>query len=472
MSIKTFSLSAIALLVLSGCQLAPEQKDLVLPVSDAYASGTAQSAAQQLNWQQFFNDEKLQTLISQSLEHNKDMQIAVLNVQRVRGLYQIEDSALYPSLDLNASGTRQRLPADLAGTGDATISSQYSATVGITSYELDIWGKVRNQSAQALQNLYSTELSQYSTQVSLISELANAWLNYATDLQLLELAKETLTSQQESLSLTQKSFDLGAASSITLEQLRSTVATAKVDIATYKRLLKRDKSALDLLVGKSVSADLLPNKDLTNLISMPEVPVGLPSDLLSQRPDIKAAEHLMLAANANIGIARAAFYPSISLTANAGSASSDLSGLFDSGSGTWSFVPTISLPIFNMGRNQANLDVAKADQEIAVATYRQKIQNAFREVADALADREGYQEQLSALDMLISSRQITFDLSKMRYEKGADSYLQVLDAQRTWYGAEQQLIAGQQAYLASQINLYKALGGGWNVASETTQEEK
>ncbi|ATG79814.1 efflux transporter outer membrane subunit [Pseudoalteromonas sp. 1_2015MBL_MicDiv] len=472
MSIKTFSLSAIALLVLSGCQLAPEQKDLVLPVSDAYASGTAQSAAQQLNWQQFFNDEKLQTLISQSLEHNKDMQIAVLNVQRVRGLYQIEDSALYPSLDLNASGTRQRLPADLAGTGDATISSQYSATVGITSYELDIWGKVRNQSAQALQNLYSTELSQYSTQVSLISELANAWLNYATDLQLLELAKETLTSQQESLSLTQKSFDLGATSSITLEQLRSTVATAKVDIATYKRLLKRDKSALDLLVGKSVSADLLPDKDLTNLISMPEVPVGLPSDLLSQRPDIKAAEHLMLAANANIGIARAAFYPSISLTANAGSASSDLSGLFDSGSGTWSFVPSISLPIFNMGRNQANLDVAKADQEIAVATYQQKIQNAFREVADALADREGYQEQLSALDMLISSRQITFDLSKMRYEKGADSYLQVLDAQRTWYGAQQQLIAGQQAYLASQINLYKALGGGWNVTSEITQEEK
>ena len=289
---------------------------------------------------------------------------------------------------------------------------------------------------------------------------------------MLELAKETLTSQQESLSLTQKSFDLGATSSITLEQLKSTVATAKVDIATYKRLLKRDKSALDLLVGKPVPADLLPTKDLTNLISMPEVPVGLPSDLLSQRPDIKAAEHLLLAANANIGIARAAFYPSISLTANAGTASSDLSGLFDSGSGTWSFVPSISLPIFNMGRNQASLDVAKADQEIAVATYQQKIQTAFREVADALADREGYQEQLKALDMLISSRQITFDLSKMRYEKGADSYLQVLDAQRTWYGAQQQLISGQQAYLASQINLYKALGGGWNTTNSTTQEEK
>ena len=472
MNLKTLGLNALTLAVLTGCQLAPEQQEIALPVPDAYASGAEQAQATQLNWQQFFNDEKLQALIAQSLEHNKDLQIAMLNVQRVRGLYQIEDSALYPSLDLNASGTRQRLPADLSSTGEAAISSQYSATVGITSYELDIWGKVRNQSAQALQNLYSTELSQYSTQVSLISELANAWLNYATDLQLLELAKETLTSQQESLSLTQKSFDLGATSSITLEQLKSTVATAKVDIATYKRLLKRDKSALDLLVGKPVSADLLPTKDLTNLISMPEVPVGLPSDLLSQRPDIKAAEHLLLAANANIGIARAAFYPSISLTANAGTASSDLSGLFDSGSGTWSFVPSISLPIFNMGRNQASLDVAKADQEIAVATYQKKIQTAFREVADALADREGYQEQLSALDMLISSRQITFDLSKMRYEKGADSYLQVLDAQRTWYGAQQQLISGQQAYLASQINLYKALGGGWNTTNSTTQEEK
>lgn len=471
MSIKRFTLSAITLVVLSGCQLAPEQKELGLPVPDTYVSDTGQAAAQQLHWQQFFNDEKLQTLISLSLEHNKDMQIAVLNVQRVRGLYQIEDSGLYPSLDFNGGATRQRLPADLTSTGEAGISSQYSATVGITSYELDIWGKVRNQSEQALQNLYNTELTQYSTQISLIAELANAWLNYATDLQLLELAKETLSSQQESLSLTQKSFDLGATSAITLEQLKSTVATAKVDIATYKRLLKRDKSALDLLVGRPVSSDLLPTNSLTNLLDLPEVPVGLPSDLLTQRPDIKAAEHALLAANANIGIARAAFYPSISLTATAGSTSSDLSGLFDSGSGTWSFVPSINLPIFTMGRNQANLDVAKADQEIAVATYQQKIQNAFRETADALADREGYKEQLDALDMLISSRQLTYDLSKMRYEKGADSYLQVLDAQRTWYSAQQQLITGQQAYLASQINLYKALGGGWNIAKTPVQEQ-
>ncbi|MBB1371208.1 efflux transporter outer membrane subunit (plasmid) [Pseudoalteromonas sp. HL-AS2] len=470
MNLKTLGLNALTLAVLTGCQLAPEQQEIALPVPDAYASGAEQAQAMQLNWQQFFNDEKLQALIAQSLEHNKDLQIAALNVQRVRGLYQIEDSALFPSLDINGSGSRQRLPGDLSSTGEPRINSQYSATVGITSYELDIWGKVRNQSAQALQTLYSTQLSQYSMQVSLIAELANAWLNYATDQQLLALAEETLTSQQSSLSLTQQSFDLGAASAITLEQLKSTVATAKVDIAKYKRLLKRDKNALDLLVGNSVASDLLPNASLNHLLDLPEVPVGLPSDLLTQRPDIKAVEHQLLAANANIGIARAAFYPSISLTANAGTASSDLSGLFDGGSGTWSFVPTINLPIFNMGRNQANLDVAKAAQQIALTTYQQKIQQAFREVADVLADREGYNAQLSALEQLVQSRQATFDISQARYDKGADSYLQVLDSQRTWYSAQQQLITGKQALLASKINLYKAVGGGWQITSPAVQD--
>ena len=467
MHIKTFSLSVLTLAALSGCQLAPEQQNLALPVPETYSVQTEQATVNTLKWQQFFSDKKLQVLIGQSLEYNKDLQIAMLNVQRVRGLYQIENSVLYPSLNVNGSGTRQRLPASLTSTGEASISSQYSATVGITSYELDIWGKVRNQTQQALQNLYSTELTQYSTQVSLVAELANAWLNYATDQQLLGLAEETLKSQQASLGLTQKSFDLGAASKITLEQLKSTVASAKVDIATYKRLLKRDKNALDLLVGKPVSPELLPNKVLDSLLALPKIPVGLPSDLLTQRPDIKAAEHQLLAANANIGVARAAFYPSISLTANAGTASNDLSDLFDAGSGTWSFIPSVTLPIFNMGRNQAQLDVAKADQQIAVVTYQQKIQQAFREVADALADNEGYQAQLSALDMLLQSRGSTFSLSKARYDKGVDSYLQVLDAQRSWYAAQQQQILGQQALLASQISLYKVVGGGWEKSDQT-----
>ena len=231
--------------------------------------------------------------------------------------------------------------------------------------------------------------------------------------------------------------------------------------------MKRDKNALDLLVGQGVSADLLPEKSLNSLLDLPKVPVGLPSDLLTQRPDIKAAEHQLLAANANIGIARAAFYPSISLTANAGTLSSELSGLFDAGSGSWSFVPTINLPIFTMGRNQANLAVAEAEQEIALVSYQQKIQQAFREVADTLADREGYQTQLLALDALLNSSQSTFDLSQARYKSGVDSYLQVLDAQRTLYNAQQQHIVGQKALLASKINLYKVLGGGWQQPKKT-----
>jgi len=389
-------------------------------------------------------------------------------VQQVRAMYQIEDSALYPSIDLNASGTRQRLPADLSGTGQATISENYSATVGLTAYEIDLWGKVRNQSEQALQNLYAAEYSLTSVRISLISELVNAWLNYATDKELLALANETLKSQQESLELTRKTFALGAASQLTLSQLESTVATAKVDIANYQRLLKRDKNALDFLVGKTVTADLLPSQNIDDVLSLPDVPVGLPSELLTQRPDIKAAEHDLLAANANIGVAKAAFYPSISLTANAGTASADLSNLFDSGSGTWSFVPSVNLPIFNMGRNQANLDVAKAQQEMAITSYEQTIQQAFKEVSDALADREGYMHQLDALNDLYQSNELSFTLSDARFQKGADSYLQVLDAQRNWYSAGQQLILGKQAYFASQINLYKTLGGGWN-AQNTVQ---
>jgi outer membrane protein, multidrug efflux system len=471
MKLKTLSLSTLAVLVLSACQLAPEQQAIELPVPDAYASAAQSTgtAVSQLHWQQFFSNPKLQQLIELSLANNKDLQIAALNVQRVRALYQIEDSALYPSLDLNASGTRQRLPADLTGTGNTQINQQYSATVGITSYELDFWGKVRNQSEQALQQLYSTEQAQLSSQISLVTELANAWLTYAADQQLLELAAHTLHSQQKTLELTEQSYNLGAASALTLQQVKSTVATAKVDIARYQRLLQRDKNALDLLTGSQVSDDLLPDQPLRKILQLPELPAGLPSDLLQQRPDLKAAEHDLLAANANIGIAKAAFFPSISLTANAGSASAELDNLFKGGSGSWSFIPSVNLPIFNMGRTQANLEVAEAQQQVALVTYQQKIQQAFREVSDGLADREGYAAQLQAQQDLANSNQQSFLLSEARFKQGADSYLQVLDAQRSWYSAQQQLISGQQALLASQISLYKVLGGGWQ--QRTTSAE-
>lgn len=461
----TITLSCMTAITLSGCQLAPQQQTIELPVPDTYTqsslSENTQSSAAELPWQQFFANNKLIQLIQQSLEHNKDMQIAALNVQRVRALYQIEDSGLYPELALNTAGSRQRLPADLSGSGNVQINQQYSATVGITSYELDLWSKVSNQSEQALQQLFSTEQAQRSSQISLVAELANAWLAYAADQQLLALAKDTLHSQRQSLSLIEQSYNLGAASALTLQQLKSTVASAKIDVARYNRVLQRDKNALDLLVGMPVSADLLPDQPIETLLNLPEVPVGLPSDLLQQRPDIKAAEHDLLGANANIGIAKAAYFPSISLTANAGTASSELDNLFKGGSGSWSLMPSIYLPIFNMGRTQANVDVANAQQQMALASYQQKIQQAFREVSDSLADRQGYVNQLLAQHELVDSNQQSFYLSEQRFKQGADSFLQVLDAQRNSYAAQQQLINGQKLVLASKISLYKVLGGGW-----------
>ncbi|WP_404344206.1 efflux transporter outer membrane subunit [Pseudoalteromonas mariniglutinosa] len=465
MKLTTVAVATASTLVLSGCNMAPDVEQIQQPVPARYAVQSEQGNVTDLQWQQFFSDEKLQQLITQTLENNKDIKLAALNVQQVRALYQIEDSALYPAIDFNASGTRQRLPADMSSTGNAQISESYSATVGLTSYELDLWGKIRNQSEQALQQLYASEQSRNSVQISLISELVTAWLNYAADKKLLTLANETLSSQQASLELTNKMYALGAASKLTLAQIESTVATAKVDIANYQRLLQRDKNALDLLVGKTVNAELLPDKNIDEVLNLPSVPVGMPSELLTQRPDIRAAEHNLIAANANIGVARAAFFPSISLTANAGTASSELANLFDSGSGSWRFMPAINLPIFNMGRTQANLEVAETQQQVALTSYEQTIQQAFKEVSDALADRQGYQQQLAALEDLYNSNKVSFDLSEARFQKGADSYLQVLDSQRSWYSAGQQLIVGKHAYLASQISLYKAVGGGWQPSS-------
>ena len=469
MKLKILSLATLSVCVLSACQMAPELEDIQLPVPDSYAVQSEQGNIADLNWQQFFANKKLQNLIELTLQHNKDIKLAALNVQQVRALYQIEDAGLYPAIDFSASGNRQRLPADLSATGNSQITQSYSATVGMTAYELDLWGKIRNQSDQALQTLYASEQAQTSVKISLISELVNAWLNYAADKEQLALAMETLESQQQSLTLTEKTYALGAASKLTLAQIQSTVATAKVDIANYQRLLKRDKNALDLLVGQSVTTQLLPDESLDEVLNFPTVPVGLPSELLEQRPDIKAAEYRLLAANANIGVAKAAFFPSISLTANAGSASSELDNLFSGGTGTWSFIPSINLPIFNMGRNQANLDVAQTQQQIALTTYEQTIQQAFKEVSDALVDRQGYMQQLEALEQLYSSNKTSFTLSEARFDKGADSYLQVLDAQRNWVSAGQQLIRGKQAYIASQINLYKAVGGGWQRPAEPDQ---
>lgn len=462
------ALSLSVLTLLSACSLAPELPQTPAAVPTEYAQTPADTAAPQaadLSWQAFFQEPRLQQLLTQALAQNHDLKLAVLNVDRVRALYQISDSNRYPALDLSASQSRQRLPADLSQSGSASIQQQASVTVG-SSWELDLFGKVRNQSEQALQQLFAGEAAQQAAQVSLLAEVATSWYSYASNLQLLTLAQHSAASYQQSLQLTERKVALGAASELTLSQQQSLLANSQADVARYQRLLQRDLNALQLLLAKP-GADLsawLPTAQESlqqSSLQLPELASGSPALLLTQRPDIKQAEHQLKAANANIGVARAAFFPSISLTASAGTASNELSGLFNGGSGSWSFVPNISLPIFNMGRTQANLQLAETDRTIALETYQHSIQQAFREVSDQLADKAGYQAQLQALQDLERSSFHSKQLSQARYDAGADSYLQLLDAERSWYSARQQLSTARLNYLQAQLGLYKALGGGW-----------
>lgn len=447
--------------VLGGCSLAPDPAVPAVRVPAQYPQQQrlADVAAPQV-WQAFFQDPRLQQLLTQALAQNQDLRLATLNVARVRSLYQISDSNRYPALELSASQNRQRLPADLSQSGSASIQQQANVSVG-SSWELDLFGKVQNQSEQALQQLFASEAAQRAAKVSLLAEVATSWFSYANNLQLLTLAQHSAGSHQQSLQLSARKVELGAASALTLSQQQSLLAASNADVARYQRLLQRDLHALQLLLSQ-------PEADLSALLptaqdhlQLPELAAGSPAQLLTQRPDILQAEHQLKAANANIGVARAAFFPSISLTASAGTSSSELSGLFAAGSGSWSFVPNISLPIFNMGRTQANLQLAETDRTIALETYQQRIMQAFRDVSDQLADKAGYQAQLQALQALEHSSFRSKQLSQARFDQGLDSYLQLLDAERSWYSARQQLASVRFSYLQAQLGLYKALGGGW-----------
>ena len=469
--------TALLLAGLSACSLAPDLPAVAAPLPAQYDAGpanaagthvaassaaetnTANSSAVLADWQQFFQPEKLQQLQQLALGNNKDLRLALLNVDRVRAQYQITDASRFPALDLSASQSRQRLPADLTQSGSAQIQQQASVNVGVTAYELDLFGKVRNQSEQALQQLFASEAQQQAAQVSLLAEVATRWFSYAGNLQLRMLAEHTARSRAQTEQMTARQAELGAVSQLTLQQARSLTASAEADVARYQRLLSRDLNALQLLLAQPVPADLLPLSSDT--LALPELAAGVPSALLTQRPDLQAAEHRLKAANANIGVARAAFFPSISLTASAGTASGQLSGLFEAGSGSWSFVPQLNLPIFNMGRTSANLQLAETDRTIALETYQQSIVQAFREVADSLADLQGYRSELQAVEKLEQSSFHSKQLSQARYQQGVDSYLQLLDSERSWYNARQQQLNARLAYLQAQVGLYKALGGGW-----------
>lgn len=471
-------LTVAVTLALSGCSLIPDYQRPDMPIQAQWPEGaaydqgvSASTNATELGWRQFFVDPTLQRLISLSLENNRDLRQAALNVEAYRAQYRISRSDLFPSIGVEGSGQRQRLPADLSNTGEAGIASQYGVTLGVSAYELDVFGRLRSLEEGALARYLATEEAQRSVQIGLVSDVAMAYLTWRTDQGLLELTRGTLYSYGKSLSLVQAAHDVGTASALDVRQARSLVEQARVQFARYSRLVAQDANLLRLLLGTELPADLSEGFGFNSVFA--ELPVGMPADLLLRRPDVRAAEYRLQAANANIGAARAAFFPSIRLTAAAGTLSSELDGLFEGGSGTWSFMPQINIPIFTAGRLKANLDYAEVQKNINIAQYEQSIQTAFREVADGLAARGTFEEQLQAQADLTKTTQEYLELAQQRYQEGVDNYLAVLDAQRELFSAQQQLLSDRLLQLQSEVQLFKALGGGWseNVAlgNETSQ---
>ena len=362
--------------MLSGCSLIPDYQRPEAPVAAQFPQGPAYSPAQAPNqaaaeqgWRQFFHDPALQQLIQTALVNNRDLRVAALNIDAYAAQYQIQRADLFPAVSATGSGSRQRTPAKLSQTGEASITSQYSATLGISSYELDLFGRVRSLSEEALQKYFATEEARRSTQISLVASVANAYLTWQADKELLKLTQDTLGAFEQSYKLTSRSNEVGVASALDLSQARTSVENARVQLARYTRQVAQDENSLTLLLGTGLPANIASKPLSDDLLS--EVPAGLPSDLLQRRPDIVQAEYNLKAANANIGAARAAFFPSISLTANAGTVSPDLGGLFKGGSGTWSFAPQINIPIFNAGSLRASLDYSKIQKEINVAQLRE-----------------------------------------------------------------------------------------------------
>lgn len=459
---------AVASILLGGCSLIPDYQRPASPVDSLWPSeaGGAQTAtaAADLDWRAFFKDPALQGLIDTALANNRDLRVAALNVEAYAAQRQIQRSALFPSVTADGGATRQRLPGSLSGSGEPSISSQYSATVG-ASWELDLFGRLRSLDEQALQQYFATEEARRATQIALVASVANAWLTLQADQELLQLTQDTLKTYQQSFALTQRSYDVGVADALALAQARSAVESAQVSLAQYSRQVAQDRNALVVLLGSGKAGGLPAGQPLDDDLLL-EVPAGLPSDLLQRRPDLRQAERQLQAANANIGAARAAFFPSVSLTANAGSLSPDLAGLFDAGSGSWLFQPSISLPIFNAGKLRASLDYAELQKDIQVASYEKAIQTAFQEVADGLAARATYQQQLDAQRALVKTNEEYYRLAERRYRTGVDSYLTLLDAQRQLFSVRQQLIGDRLAQLTSEVELYKALGGGWSESAQ------
>lgn len=458
---------AIAVATTSACSLMPEYLRPQAPVPDAFphADAKAASAAAQLSdipWQDYFADAQLREVIGLALSNNRDLRVAALNIEKARALYRVQRADLFPRVGITGTETAQRLPGELTSSGDAVTTHQYNATIGFSAYEMDFFGRIRSLNAQALEQYLGTEEAKRSAQISLVAEVANAWLTLAADKERLALARSTFESRQKSYELIRRTFEVGVGSALDVRQAESLMENSRADVARYTAQEAKDANALALIAGTAVSPDLLPVKLSDTISAITEVPAGVPSEVLTRRPDVLQAERALRAANANIGAARAAFFPSITLTAGAGIASDSLGGLFSGGGGTWSFIPQIKLPIFEAGRLTANLEATKVQREINVAQYEKAIQTAFREVADAFSEKSTLTERLDASRKQVEATKVSFTLSEARYKGGIDSYLGLLDSQRALYLAQLDLIEIRLTESANRVALYKVLGGGWN----------
>jgi multidrug efflux system outer membrane protein len=459
---RTFIPAALLLSLLTACgTLAPTYTRPAAPVPAGWQgapAGASERSAADLGWKTLFKDDRLRQVVQLALDNNRDLRVAALNIEEARAEFRITRADLFPTVKATAGQSASLTPRTLSSTGQPYVSRDYSVGLGFSSYELDFFGRLRSLKDQALETYLATAEARDSTRISLIAEVATDYLTLAADQEQLKLARDTLASQQASLQLAQRRLDLGVATGLDLSQAQTSVESARASVATYTSQVAQDQNALELVMGAPLPVALIPTQSLGDAVT--DVPSGVSSEVLQRRPDIRQLEHKLKAANANIGAARAAFFPSITLTASVGSGSSQLDGLFKSGSRTWSFAPSISIPIFEAGRLSADLDVAKVETDIAVANYEKGIQTAFREVADALAQHATLGEKEDAERALVDATHRSYTLSQARFSNGIDNYLSVLTAQQSLYSAQQTLITVQLSRATNLVTLYKVLGGG------------
>ena len=456
LSVSTLAAAFLA----SSCNLIPPLDPSGSPVAARFPGKTGGEVSVDIAWQKFFTDPRLRKLVEVSLANNRDLRIATLNVEQSRAQYGISRSELFPAIGIAANGERRRGLGAPGRNGAAVTSGSYNVSVGLVSYELDLFGSVRSLNAAALQTYFATDAARVAAQISLVAEVANQYLTERALQEQLALSQQTFDGFNVGYDIMKHRFDVGTVSELELSSMEVQRQTAKSDLAAFRQRVQLINNSLVFLAGGSLPASL-PNGRTLDQVLVADVRAGVPSDLLFRRPDIRAAEHQLRAANANIGYARAQLFPSISLTATGGTASHSLTGLFANGTGSWLFAPQVNIPIFSAGKNLAGLKAVEVAKQTGIATYEKSIQTAFREVADSLANRNGLAEQIAATESLVAAQQKRTDLANTRYTKGVDSYFEVLNSTLDLYTARQSLISLRLARAVNSVNLYKALGGGW-----------